>query len=537
MGLVLGGDGEETGMLAYYWSLGLGSILLVLFLYKNKVDTGVSSFINVIRQRKRLRRQGINGPPPSLLQGNAPDLQRILATRQPHPHTASISHDFVPTVFPYFHQWAKEYGRVYTYTLRQKQHLYVSSPEMVRDISQNMSTNLGKATYLTNQFFPLFGNGILRANGLLWSQQRKIIAPEFHMDKLRGMMGLMREASELLVKKWGRAINITNGEGVEVRVDEDLRSFSADVIARACFGSSYVKGKHIFSKLRTLEHMLSSNGRFIFTQTNKHGKSEREREIKRLEEEVNNLIWDTVQERGQDANNVKDLMQLLLHNSSYHANDASDKKDKVNQNKSLIIDNCKNIYFAGHETTAVSAAWCLVLLASYPDWQTRLRQELLQEPHQPPTADALNRMKWLNMFIQEALRLYSPGAFVTREALQDVRLGDLTIPKGVNIWTLIPALHRDPDLWGPNALLFKPERFAGGVSNACKVPQAYIPFGLGPRNCLGKNFALLELKIILSHLLPAFTFSLSPNYHHSPTFTMVIEPSQGVYLLMDKITV
>ncbi|KAL8144475.1 hypothetical protein V2J09_017507 [Rumex salicifolius] len=111
MGLVLGGDGEETGMLAYYWSLGLGSLLLVLFLYKNKVDTGVSSFINVIRQRKRLRRQGINGPPPSLLQGNAPDLQRILATRQPHPHTASISHDFVPTVFPYFHQWAKEYGK------------------------------------------------------------------------------------------------------------------------------------------------------------------------------------------------------------------------------------------------------------------------------------------------------------------------------------------------------------------------------------------------------------------------------------------
>lgn len=139
------------------------------------------------------------------------------------------------------------------------------------------------------------------------------------------------------------------------------------------------------------------------------------------------------------------------------------------------------------------------------------------------------------MVIQEAMRLYPAAAFVTREALQDIRIGKILVPKGVCIWTLIPTLHRDPDLWGPDANEFKPDRFINGVSKACKSPQGYIPFGLGTRLCLGKNFAMVQLKVLLSLIVSRFTCSLSPSYRHSPAFRMLVEPEHGVCIYAQKI--
>lgn len=139
------------------------------------------------------------------------------------------------------------------------------------------------------------------------------------------------------------------------------------------------------------------------------------------------------------------------------------------------------------------------------------------------------------MVIQEALRLYPPAAFVSREALEETQVGNIVVPKGVCLWTLIPTLHRDPEIWGPNANEFKPERFTEGVSKACKFPHAYIPFGVGPRLCLGRNFAMVQLKVLLSLIVSKFKFSLSPKYRHSPAYRMIVEPGHGVNILIQKI--
>lgn len=138
----------------------------------------------------------------------------------------------------------------------------------------------------------------------------------------------------------------------------------------------------------------------------------------------------------------------------------------------------------------------------------------------------------VTMVIQEVLRLYPPAAFVSREALQETRIGHIVVPKGVCTWTLIPTLHRDPNVWGADVNEFNPERFAKGVSKACKLPQVYIPFGLGPRVCLGRNFAMAQLKIVIALIVSKFRFSLSPNYKHCPAYTMIVEPGQGVHLLV-----
>jgi cytochrome P450 len=139
------------------------------------------------------------------------------------------------------------------------------------------------------------------------------------------------------------------------------------------------------------------------------------------------------------------------------------------------------------------------------------------------------------MVINESLRLYPPVPVMSREALRDMKFGNINVPKGVTVWTLLVALHQDPDIWGPDANNFNPERFSNGVSGACKLPYVYMPFGVGPRTCLGQNFAMAELKILLALIVSRFSLSLSPKYKHSPVLRLVTEPEHGVNLLVKRL--
>lgn len=96
-------------------------------------------------------------------------------------------------------------------------------------------------------------------------------------------------------------------------------------------------------------------------------------------------------------------------------------------------------------------------------------------------------------------------------------------------------MHQHQDLWGLDANQFKPDRFANGTSGACKMPQAYMPFGVGTRTCAGQHFAMAELKVILSLILSKFSLSLSPAYQHSPVFRLLIQPQHGVCVLLKKL--
>ncbi|GAB2212322.1 hypothetical protein Drorol1_Dr00020281 [Drosera rotundifolia] len=505
------------------------STLIFLFYY----HPNGSNWLNSRRQRRKLVSQGIRGPPPSFVHGNVSQMQRILSKAKaeaPRSNGEIVGHDYTSSLFPYFEQWRKEYGLVYTYSTGNRQHMYVNHPGMVKEISQNMSLHLGKPSYVTKALAPMLGRGILRSNGEVWSQQRKIVAPEFFMEKVKGMMGLIRDAVEPLLTRWEACIEAEGGKAASVRVDEDLRAISADIISRACFGSSYTKGKDIFTKLRTLQGLISDRG-FLFKLPNLRTWSKNDKKMRALEKEIDTLIWEVVEERVADQSKNtfstdKDLLQMML-DGAIHDQDLG-----IHFSKQFIIDNCKNIYFAGHESTAVAASWCLMLLALHPEWQDRITSEASNLCHDDP--DAVLQLKSVRMVIQETLRLYPPAAFISREVLDEMKIGDVVVPKGVCMWTLIPTLHRDINIWGLDANQFKPERFANGVSSACKVPQAYVPFGAGARLCLGKNFAMFELRLILSLVVTRFSFTLSPDYKHDPAYRMIVEPRSGVHILISK---
>ncbi|KAL8500483.1 hypothetical protein ACS0TY_020180 [Phlomoides rotata] len=403
---------------------------------------------------------------------------------------------------------------------------------MIKELSLCTSLNLGKPSYLSTERGPLLGRGILSSNGLYWAHQRKIIAPEFYLDRVKGMVSLIAESTSTMVKTWETKIESSEGKA-EVRIDEDLRSLSADIISRACFGRSYAQGEKIFTGLQSLQRLMSKGN--IGIPGLRHLPTKHNKEIWKLERDIDSMILDVVKSRSSDDdNNKKDLLQLLL-GAAENYGDGSNIPADITPNK-FIVDNCKSIYFAGHETTAISASWCLMTLAAYPDWQARAREEVLGVcGTNLPTADMLRNMKVLTMVIQETLRLYPPVAYVVREALQDINFRGLDIPKGVNIQIPIPVLHQNQDLWGSDAHQFKPERFANGTSGACKIPHAYMPFGVGARICAGQHFAMAEIKVILSLILSNFRWSLSPAYHHSPAFRLLIQPQHGVTILLEKL--
>ncbi|KAA8550476.1 hypothetical protein F0562_002160 [Nyssa sinensis] len=459
------------------------------------------------RVRSILRKQGISGPPSTFLFGNMLEIRK----KPPQSPTAN----------------SKTSRNLFMFSLGNTQILYVNRPDLVREITTCTSYDLGKPSAHRKEFGPLLGEGILTANGPTWAHHRKVLAPELYMEKVKGMINLILESTNILLDSWKSRIDAAGGIA-DINIDEYMRSFSGDVISRACFGSSYVKGKDIFVRLKTLQEATSDKVLSIGLPGIRYIPTKSNREAWALEKEIHALILEVVKER-KESGYEKDLLQMVLEG----AENGNLSRDKIDH---FIVDNCKNIYLAAHEATAIGASWCLMLLASNPEWQTRVRAEVLQIcGGRTPDADMLLKMKQLTMVLQETLRLYPSGVSLSREAMKDIKIGGIDIPKGVNLWTMVAVMHIDPEIWGPDALSFNPERFANGIAGACKLPHSYFPFGFGPRLCVGQHLAMVELKILIALLVSNFSFTLSPKYVHSPALKLVIKPEHGVDLLIKKL--
>uniref|UniRef100_A0A0D9V368 Cytochrome P450 n=1 Tax=Leersia perrieri TaxID=77586 RepID=A0A0D9V368_9ORYZ len=181
-----------------------------------------------------------------------------------------------------------------------------------------------------------------------------------------------------------------------------------------------------------------------------------------------------------------------------------------------IIGELKLLFFAGSDTTAVLLTWTMVLLSMYPERQDRAREEV-------------------TMILHEVLRLYPPILLIGREAYEETELGGITYPAEVTFALPIACIHHDPGVWGEDVDEFKPERFAEGVSKACKDSSALFPFSWGPHICAGQNFALLEAKMALSMILQQFMFELSLSNTHAPFPVSTLQPQHGAQIKLTKL--
>nr|CAB3500698.1 unnamed protein product [Digitaria exilis] len=135
------------------------------------------------------------------------------------------------------------------------------------------------------------------------------------------------------------------------------------------------------------------------------------------------------------------------------------------------------------------------------------------------------------MVVLETLRLYCPPLFLQRKPIVDITVGGMKLPKGVAVVIPIPIMHREKEVWGE----FNPLRFENGVTRAGKVPHAMLGFAMGPRSCIGQNFAMLEAKSALAVMLQKFSFTLSPDYVHAPTDIFLLKPKFGLPVILRRL--
>ncbi|MCO5591705.1 hypothetical protein L7F22_045696 [Adiantum nelumboides] len=510
---------------------------------------------------RAMRRQGMQGPAPLFMIGNYVEIMKLeemeLATDM-----GGLRHDILQRMLPYYTKWSKTYGEKFVFWEASEPRIVVTEPELIREVfSAKCALAYGKSFIHQRCCEHFLGKGVVMANGESWARQRRIIAPAFHIDKLKGLAGVMTKCTEQLISKWGEMVG--DMKQVEVDVASDLRMLTADIIACTEFGSSYEQGKRIFDLLTSLQKLTLQFAHFVWLPGSRFLPTSWNWEIWRLKREMENLLKEIIQERrdlvsvGKIGSYGKDLLGLMLAESegkfcdlddvncnNTNGNSANNQNNLKSQFKpkfttQQIMDECKTFFFAGHETTAGLLTWSMLLLAANPEWQEKAREEVFdvlgEKGDNLPEAETLHKLKILGMIINETLRLYPPAIVITRYALMDMKLGDMFIPKGSSVWIPVLAMHLDQELWGEDASQFKPQRFEQGIARACKHPLAYMPFAFGPRNCVGQTFALMEAKIVLSMILRKYRFTLAPSYRHAPVTMLTLKPKHGAQVILQKI--
>ncbi|KAK9078186.1 hypothetical protein SSX86_002243 [Deinandra increscens subsp. villosa] len=473
-----------------------------------------------------LRKQGLDGPPYRLLHG---DMNQIATMDRQAARSKPITfsdHDFLPKILPFYHHIFHTYGKS-SFTWRgPTARITIMDPQLIKEVLMNHKI-YKKPT--PNPMVKLLVSGVPSYEGQKWAKHRKIIAPAFTQENLKHMFSAMyTSCNDILIAQWAKLVS-ENGS-CELDVQPYIDDFSSDVISRNAFGSNYEQGRRIY-KLQKEQAMLTSQAlksvylpgrRFLPTKTN--------RRMKEINNELRSILSKVMEEKERATlSSDEDLLSLLLKSTTRTNRDMGMSVDEA-------FEECKSFYFAGQESSSNLLVWTMILLSQNQTWQTRAREDVNRVfKNSIPTYEGLSHLKVVTMILYEVLRLYSPATMFTRVTYKETKLGDLTIPAGVQLLLPVIFVHHDQELWGEDAKEFKPERFSEGIANATKNKLAFFPFSWGPRICIGNNFALMEAKLAISTILQNFSFELSPSYTHSPTYVVTLQPRHGAHLILHKI--
>jgi cytochrome P450 len=240
---------------------------------------------------------------------------------------------------------------------------------------------------------------------------------------------------------------------------------------------------------------------------------------RRAAKQLDDVIYRIIRERRQSPADQGDLLSLLLH--------ARDEDDGSRMTDRQLRDEAMTLFLAGHETTALTLSWAWYLVAQHPEVEERLWAELDSVlAGRTPTVDDWPRLKFTEMIALESMRLYPPAYTIGREALADCAIGGYRVPRGTTVLMPQWVVQRDPRFYDEPEQ-FRPERW--GQERTRSMPKfAYFPFGGGPRVCIGQQFAMMEMVLILATIAQKFRFRLQPGAVVTPVPTFTLRPAAGI---------
>ncbi|CAL5061503.1 unnamed protein product [Urochloa decumbens] len=485
---------------------------------------------------RRLRAQGVRGPGYRFFHGNLGDVRRLRAAGA-GVKLDIADHDFIPIAQPQFREWIPLYGRVFLYWFGTTPNICVADYAMAKQVLADR-TGMFPKNRMNANLLRLLGDGLVMANGDDWQRHKKVVHPAFNMDKLKMMTATMADCARSMVSGWEAQLTSQRKKGrqqVTIELSDQFEELTADVISHTAFGSSYKDGKQVFQALKELQFITFSTLFNVQIPGSRYLPTEKNRRVWKLDREVRATLTKIIKNRlatKDKAGYGNDLLGLMLEAC------APEHGEIPLLTMDEIIDECKTFFFAGQETTSHLLTWVMFLLSTHPDWQAKLRDEVRREcghGDRAPTHEMLNKLKLMNLFVLETLRLYSPVPLIRRRTKTAVELaGGVVVPGGAMLTLPIATMHRDKEVWGDDAGEFKPLRFDGGATAAApRNLSALLAFSSGPRSCIGQNFAMIEVRAVAAAILQRFRLELSsPEYVHAPTDVITLRPKYGLPMIV-----
>ncbi|GIX78376.1 cytochrome P450 3A12 [Caerostris extrusa] len=456
---------------------------------------------------------------------------------KPYPLMGTLAESFFNVFHEVENKRYKELGRIYGHFEGTNPVLSVAEPDLLRSIFVKDFTHFANRRSLATGD-EIVDKMVSVVNGEDWKRIRTIITPTFSTGKIKRVMSIFKDCAKTAVENFKS--EIASGKTIEVK--RIFGAFTMDVIASSAFSTKIdshnnpdnmfvAKARKVFrqtfswrflmfflcpSLMKLLKiSVFPPSITSFFASVTLQIMEERTR-TGQTRNDFLQLLMDTTKELADDPNselNEKESGDLSVYGgvSTDHQVFKGVNKKKLSQNE--LIGNCVIFFLAGYDTTASTLSFVSYLLALNPDIQEKLHQELvdtLEKTNGELTYEALQGMKYLDNIISETMRLYPPATRMERQCTQDYELGNtgISIPKGMILTVPVCAMHRDPQNF-PDPEKFDPDRFST-MEKAGRDQYTYLPFGAGPRNCVGMRFALTEIKVCLAFVVANFKISKCP---------------------------
>ncbi|RMF78257.1 MAG: cytochrome P450 [Chloroflexi bacterium] len=411
-------------------------------------------------------------------------------------------------------QWFATYGDIVHFQIGDDFHGYVlRHPDDAHAVTVTHAAKLHKTQnykHPTRGLAYFLGNGLLVSDGEFWRRQRRLMQPAFHTQRIAAYGQTMVDYTRQVLDEWDGKRRLD--------VDHEMMRLTLMIVARTLFDTDASGDAMVVNEAMTIFQRMM-NDVDIFPHWLPTPKHLRQRRALR---EIDAIIYGMIRERRAAQEDRGDLLSMLLM--------ASDDDDTGMTDKQ-VRDEAVTLFIAGHETTANALNWTWYLLAQNPAVEAKLHAEIdATLKGQPPTLDDLKRLPYTEMVIKEAMRLYPPAWSFGRQTIAPIEVGGYRIPSGCNLSVITYAMHRDPRWWDdPDD--FVPERFAP-EHEANINKRAYLPFGGGPRICIGNSFAMMEAQLILATIAQRYRLCLPDGVTIEPEALVTLRPKNGLPMIL-----
>jgi cytochrome P450 len=357
------------------------------------------------------------------------------------------------------------------------------------------------------------GKGLLTTHGEAWRTQRRLIQKGFDRKQLDALSSIMQDSLAESLRDFDRQISAG-----PVDIYPHLMKMTFAMVARSLFGAELKD-----DDIDLVSHTICTVQEFIVRQTLQpylnpwFAASGKLRKHEEMRVRADSILMAYIQQRRNEEPG-HDLLQTLMDARYSDGEGMSDE---------LVLSESMQLLVAGHETSSNGLSWLLYLLSSRPDCLEKVRQEFDSVLGEAPLSHGdLPKLEFTTQVIQEGLRLYPPFWMIDRMAVADDRVADIDIPRGSTVIVYVYGAHHAPRYWeSPES--FDPERFTK-TNDKLRTPFTYLPFGGGPRGCIGGNYAMLQILMILSVLLRRYDFQLVPGQTIEARPMVILRPRHGI---------